>query len=455
MEKLTIKYSTYARALPPERIKLEKPGWAGSPDLRMVDGSEPQPWHCLPFAEAATYGLELVYPYETECQVVNDGGTDLRFEFDYTKEPGGILTGGEFISFFPKPPAKFYIFNTRVDIAAPPGYVLRTEPHPRAFADETGTAPLAICGHVQSEWWTRKLFVVFKSPPRGQRHVFRKGEPYVQILFVPQRVTYETQPFTPEEEAHRRKREADIDAAKLHISQNVWRNPAGQEFSDYYKILARAFLRDGQAGVDGTVAEGTRKLQEALPKDKPLAEQLAHGYELLRQEKYQDARAVFQHVLAVDPRNAEALTNLGIVAACTGAPVVGLKLMNQAVALQPNNPAYHNNLGELLRMIGKFPEAEHAFRASLRLNPNDAGILSTLGQTLAQQGRVQEGIDMMRRAVAATPNSPAPHFRLGQILAGQRRYAEARAAYEAALAVDPAFVHATRALRELPAEGRT
>ena len=451
MDKLTVKYNTYARAQPPRRIRLEKPGWAGSPDLRMVDGSEPQPWHCLPFVEAATYGLELVYPYETECHVVNDNG-DVRFEFDYTKEPGGILTGGEFITFFPKPPAKFYIFNTRVDIAAPPGHVLRTEPHPRAFCDETGTAPLAICGHVQSEWWPRKLFVVFKSPLPGQRHVFRKGDPYVQILFVPQRMSYDTEQFAPEEEAHRRRRETEIDAAKLHISQNVWRNPAGQEFSDYYKILARAFLRDGQAAVDETVADGTQRLQAALPKDKPIAEQLAHGHELLRKDDYQAARAVFQHVLSTDPRNAEAMTNLGICAACTGSPAVGLKLMTQAVALQPNNPAYHNNLGEILRMMGKYAEAEQAFRTSLRLNPRDVGILGTLGQTLAQQGRFAEGIELLRQAVAANPQLPGSHFRLGQVLAQQKRYAEARAAYEAALAADPAYHHATRALRELPAQ---
>ena len=115
--KLTVKFATYANALPPQRIRLEKPGWAGD-ERKMVDGSEPQPWHCLPFVEAATYGLELVYPYETECHVVNDGGK-VRFEFDYANEPGGILTGGEFITFFPKPPEKFYLFNARVDLVAP------------------------------------------------------------------------------------------------------------------------------------------------------------------------------------------------------------------------------------------------------------------------------------------------------------------------------------------------
>jgi len=448
MDKLTIKYATYANALPPRRVKLEKPGGAG--DLRkMEDGSEPQPWHCLPFVEGATYGLELLYPYETECVVVNDGGA-VRFEFDFAKEPGGVLTGGEFITFFPKPPEKFYLFNTRIDLVAPPGHVLRTEPHPRAFADETGTAPLAICGHVQSEWWSRKLFVVFKSPRPGERNVFRKGEPYAQILFVPQRANYELEPLSAEEEAARRKRETEIDAGKHQIATNVWENPAGNEFADYYKILARAFQRDGQSGVDSAVAEGMRRHEAGLPRDKSVAEALAQGQEKIREHKYNEAKAIYQHVLSREPGNPDALSNLGICAAVTGAPAVGLKLMQQAVQILPNAPTYHNNLGELLRMLGRFNEAEAEFRTSLRLNPRDAGIVSTLGLTVPQQGRVDEGMHLVRQSVAMNPASAAPHYRLGLILAQLKRFAEARAEFETALKLDPTFAVAQDELNKLP-----
>jgi Flp pilus assembly protein TadD len=449
MDKLTIKYAAYANALPPRRVKLEKPGWAG--DLRkMEDGSEPQPWHCLPFVEGATYGLELIYPYETECVVVNDGGA-VRFEFDFANEPGGVLTGGEFITFFPKPPEKFYLFNTRLDLVAPPGHVLRTEPHPRAFADETGTAPLAICGHVQSEWWPRKLFVVFKSPRPGERNVFRKGEPYAQVLFVPQRANYVLEPLAPEEESARRKRETEIDASKYQIATNVWKNPIGNEFADYYKVLARAFQRDGQSGVDSAVAEGMRRHEAGLPFDKSIAEALAQGQEKIREHKYNEARAIYQHVLGREPGNPDAMSNLGICAAVTGAPAVGLKLMQQAVQILPNAPTYHNNLGELLRMLGRFNEAEAEFRTSLRLNPRDAGIVSTLGLTIAQQGRVDEGMRLVRDATAMDPAAVGPHYRLGLILAQLKRFAEARTEFEAALRLDPTFAVARDELNKLPA----
>jgi hypothetical protein len=42
------------------------------------------------------------------------------------------------------------------------------------------------------------------------------------------------------------------------------------------------------------------------------------------------------------------------------------------------------------------------------------------------------------------------HVRIGMIHAHRRDYAAARASYEAALAADPNFIHAKRALHDLP-----
>jgi Flp pilus assembly protein TadD len=447
MNKQTIKYGAYAKALPPQPIRFERPGWGGA-DLKMEDGSEPQPWHCLPFVEAATYGLELVYQYDTECHVVNDGG-ELRFEWDFTREPGGVLTGGEFIASYPKP-SRHYLFNSRLDIQAPPGYVLRTGPHPRFFTDYTGTVPPALMGHVQSEWWPKKLFLIFKAPRPGERHIFRKGEPYAQILFVPQRMSYETVPFDVQEESHRRELEASIDLSRGQIADNVWHNPSGNPFDNHYKILSRAFSRDGAAGVEQTIRDAVQRHHASLPADKSIPQCLEIGHQLLREQKHAEAKAIFYHVLEREPENADALSHLGVCIACRGSPMAALEMMRQAVIRQPASPVFLNNLGELHRMLSQLGEAEAAFRSVLRLTPDDAGVLSTLGLVLAQQGRLDEGLAACRGACALNPNLPVAQFRLGRILGEQRQYAQARACYEAALALDPGFAHAQRALQELP-----
>ena len=172
MEKMTIKYRLSGKALPPRPITMKLPGWAGSANLRMENGSQPQPWHCKPFTDASTYGLELIYQYETECHIINDSGTS-RIQWDFMKEPGGIVAPTEFSFTVPRPP-RFFSFATSIDIQAPPGYVTRVEPHPRFYTDDTDTVPCAIGGHLPG-WWPKNAFVVFKVPPRGHRAIFRKG----------------------------------------------------------------------------------------------------------------------------------------------------------------------------------------------------------------------------------------------------------------------------------------
>src|SRR4051812_50009337 len=123
MEKFTVKFAAPdARYVPARRIRLEVPGWGGTPDQKMEDGGEIQPWHCLPFAEGSTYGLELIYPHENECHVINEAGA-VRFEWDFYNEPPGAVSGGEFLTFSPTEAPGQYLFNTHMDVQAPPRHV--------------------------------------------------------------------------------------------------------------------------------------------------------------------------------------------------------------------------------------------------------------------------------------------------------------------------------------------
>lgn len=170
----------------------------------------------------------------------------------------------------------------------------------------------------------------------------------------------------------------------------------------------------------------------------------------MREEKYDEAKAIYTYILGKEPQNAEALSRLGICVGCTGAPLKGLKLMAQAVALQPNVPSYHANLGEMLRLTSRFDEAAASFRNALRLSPNDHAMRSVLGLTLAQAGRHAEGLRAVEDALARNARIPVIHYRHGLVLAALQRFAEARAAYETALRLDPSFHPARRAMQELP-----
>ena len=76
----TIKYRMTGENLRPRRTKLEIPGWAGQPEPR-VDGSHEYAWHCVPFSEAAHYGVEVFYLSLSEIRSEHINQSIRRFIF--------------------------------------------------------------------------------------------------------------------------------------------------------------------------------------------------------------------------------------------------------------------------------------------------------------------------------------------------------------------------------------
>jgi len=422
---------------------MELPGWGGSAEVRMQNGSEPEPWHCPPFVAGSCYGIELLYHYESECHVVNDGG-NVQIEWDHRNEPGGVIAPDEFALFAPSP-SKFYKFSTMIDLQSPPGYVLRTNPHPRFFTDEIGDVPLAIVGHVQSEWWSKRLFVVFKAPPPGSRHIFRKNEPYVQILFVPEHVTYNTSRMTPEQEERRAQLEKGIDIGKPYVAKHVWHNPSGAEFSNHYKVLSRQFKHHGMDGVEKAVERAVDHRHATLPTGKTLAEYFALAEQFEREGKLMEAKSIYLQIRGWEPRNAEGACRLGMLAASMGLTTGAIRQLSIAISLEPRAHRYRYQMGEVLRLQNKYPEAQAAFMSALELHPGDPEVQSALGLTLVQQGRTEEGLGICRAALQTGGRLPVAHLRMGHAhaLAGSRE--QALRCFNAAIALDPQFAPALNA----------
>jgi hypothetical protein len=256
MEELIIKYRSLDGGPPPRQIKLQIPGWSGK-DKTHADGSHAQPWHCPPFVDGSTYGHELLYPYKSECRVRRTGGR-VVFEGDFSEEGWMIGENGEYVTGDQEkkttPPMMcfadgHYGMSGNYDIEPPEGYVLRTEPHPRFYTDETGTVPCLVPGHIQ-RWWSRIFFVVFKAPREGETHIFRHGEPYGQILILPQKNQSSFKPFSDEERMERENRDRRVGEHGSKIASRKWTDNAGFSFDDKYKVLSSAYAKGGYDAVD-------------------------------------------------------------------------------------------------------------------------------------------------------------------------------------------------------------
>jgi hypothetical protein len=173
------------------------PGWAGKPEPR-TDGSHEYPWHCAPFAEAAQYGIEIFYPYSNEFRVSKKNGA-LILDGDFGPRPDDDRLWPPFRSFG----EDYYTYQLLLDLRVGNEWAVRTEPHPRFYTDPTDSVPIAVPALLRTEWWPMISFVVFKSPAEGRTHVFRTGEPMLQILILPVAADFALVPMDDEEAAER------------------------------------------------------------------------------------------------------------------------------------------------------------------------------------------------------------------------------------------------------------
>ena len=209
----TVKVRHFVEGLRPRRTKLEIPGWAGEREPR-ADGAHEYVWHCMPFSEGAQYGIELFYPYENELRVsMRDGHLVLDGDFGPAPETGVMW-----------PPFRSF------------------------YTDRTDTVPIAVPALLRN-WWPMMFFLVFKSPAEGRTHIFRPGEPFAQIIVVPEEADYTLAEMDEEEAAERELKARRIHEARQTLSADThWTSASNTAFDGTYRHILRAAKAKKSAG---------------------------------------------------------------------------------------------------------------------------------------------------------------------------------------------------------------
>jgi hypothetical protein len=211
------------------------PGWGGKPEPRK-NGSHEQVWHCIPFTEGAQYGIELFYPYDNELRVTKCDG-QVVLDGDFGPDPKTGMQWPPFRSFG----ENYYTYQLLLDLQVAENMAVRTEPHPRYYTDPNDEVPLAVPALLRTNWWPMISFVVFKAPPQGHRHVFRQGEPFMQMVFVPAESQFELVQMNEEEAAERELRGRRIHASRDTLSKETeWTSSTNTVFDGTYRHILRA-----------------------------------------------------------------------------------------------------------------------------------------------------------------------------------------------------------------------
>ncbi|HXE27508.1 MAG TPA: tetratricopeptide repeat protein [Stellaceae bacterium] len=158
--------------------------------------------------------------------------------------------------------------------------------------------------------------------------------------------------------------------------------------------------------------------------------------------QFAEAERLYRQILARDPRHADSLHLLGVLAYQRGEPQSAIDFIGQAIAINDAVPFFHNNRGLALVALGQIGEASVHYERALALKADYVEALSNLGNLRLMQGRAEDAIGLHKRALAHNPDYADGQMNLGNALREQGKLDEAVTRYERAIALRPDYAEA-------------
>lgn len=139
---------------------------------------------------------------------------------------------------------------------------------------------------------------------------------------------------------------------------------------------------------------------------------LTQGNALASQARYRDAIRCYEKILAVAPRNLDAINNRGNCLSLLGQFAEAIKSYNAIIAARPNDLRARCNRANALKQLGRCREALAEYEHVLKADPNNADAFYNRGNMFADLGLPKEAIRDLRHALALNPNDPDIHTSL-------------------------------------------
>lgn len=158
----------------------------------------------------------------------------------------------------------------------------------------------------------------------------------------------------------------------------------------------------------------------------------------LHQQGYWDAaQELYERLLKLDARNANALHYLGVLLHTRERSEEGLQRIQQSIALDPGVPDWHSNLGNVLLNLGRLEEAADAYAVAVSMAPDHPAVLNNLGALRRAQERFAESEAAYQRALELDPARADAHFNLANLYTQMGRIEPALQHFCEALVRDP------------------
>jgi tetratricopeptide (TPR) repeat protein len=173
-----------------------------------------------------------------------------------------------------------------------------------------------------------------------------------------------------------------------------------------------------------------------------LATKLNSAVALHQRGKLREASLLYEEILKVQPRHADALHLLGVIAAVSGHAHRAVELIGRALEIEPNCAAALNNRGAARRELGQWVDAIDDLDRAIALKPDYAEAHYNLANVRKDMGSRDAALEGYERALALRPDYPEAWSNRGIVLADLQRWEAAVVSYQRAISLRPGFAEA-------------
>jgi protein O-GlcNAc transferase len=147
------------------------------------------------------------------------------------------------------------------------------------------------------------------------------------------------------------------------------------------------------------------------------------------------AQVLYQRILAIDPRHADSLHLLGVMAHQTRNYQRAVEFIDAAVRVQPENAFFYFNRGNALFELNRMNEAVASYRTALELSPDFAEAHYSLGNALMGLKLFDQAIACYDKSIALKPEYAAVFcYNRGNALLELQQWEAAIASYDRVIA---------------------
>ena len=191
--------------------------------------------------------------------------------------------------------------------------------------------------------------------------------------------------------------------------------------------------------IEAVKADKNKQKEYAKTADRlSAADWFKKGYQYALDKEYDKAIEAFTSAIALDPNDAVAYNNRGVVyGRDKGQYDRAIEDYNKAIQLDPNLASAYNSRGYAYNNKGQHDRAIEDYNKAIQLDPNLAAAYNNRGNAYGSKGQHDRAIEDFNKAIALDPNDAAAYNNRGVAYKSKGQHDRAIEDFNKAIQLDP------------------